>query len=90
MTCPMSREGNCWDNDVAESLWATIKRELTEANNGPQEKRSPLRCSNTWRSSTTSQEYKTEPEGTARHINRVTTKPGDPHPGLAIKPLSRL
>ncbi|MDQ2852597.1 MAG: IS3 family transposase [Actinomycetota bacterium] len=26
----MSRKGNCWDNAVAESLWATIKRELTD------------------------------------------------------------
>lgn len=28
MICSMSRKGNCWDNAVAESLWATIKREL--------------------------------------------------------------
>jgi putative transposase len=26
----MSRKGNCWDNAVAERLWATIKRELTD------------------------------------------------------------
>ena len=26
----MSRKGNCWDNAVAESFWATIKRELTD------------------------------------------------------------
>ena len=26
----MSRKRNCWDNAVAESFWATIKRELTE------------------------------------------------------------
>jgi putative transposase len=31
MTCSMSRKGNCWDNAVAESLWATIKRELTDS-----------------------------------------------------------
>jgi putative transposase len=30
MTCSMSRKGNCWDNAVAESLWATIKRELVD------------------------------------------------------------
>jgi putative transposase len=30
ITCSMSRKGNCWDNAVAESLWATIKRELTD------------------------------------------------------------
>jgi len=24
----MSRKGNCWDNAVAESFWATVKREL--------------------------------------------------------------
>jgi transposase InsO family protein len=28
--CSMSRKGNCWDNSVAESLWATIKRELVD------------------------------------------------------------
>ena len=28
MICSMSRKGNCWDNAVAESLWATVKREL--------------------------------------------------------------
>jgi len=28
MICSMSHKGNCWDNAVAESLWATIKREL--------------------------------------------------------------
>jgi len=30
MICSMSRKGNCWDNAVAESLWATIKRELVD------------------------------------------------------------
>ena len=27
-TCSMSRKGNCWDNAVAESFFATLKREL--------------------------------------------------------------
>ena len=30
MVCSMSRKGNCWDNAVAESFWATLKRELTD------------------------------------------------------------
>jgi len=30
MICSMSRKGNCWDNAVAESFWATLKRELTD------------------------------------------------------------
>ena len=30
MVCSMSRKGNCWDNAVAESFWATLKRELIE------------------------------------------------------------
>jgi transposase InsO family protein len=28
MTCSMSRPGDCWDNAVAESFFATLKREL--------------------------------------------------------------
>ncbi len=28
MVPSMSRKGNCWDNAVAESFWATLKREL--------------------------------------------------------------
>jgi len=28
MTCSMSRKGDCWDNAVAESFFATLKREL--------------------------------------------------------------
>ncbi len=28
MVPSMSRKGNCWDNAVAESFWATVKREL--------------------------------------------------------------
>ena len=30
MTCSMSRKGNCWDNAVAESFFATLKRELVD------------------------------------------------------------
>lgn len=30
MVSSMSRKGNCWDNAVAESFWATLKRELTD------------------------------------------------------------
>jgi putative transposase len=30
MTCSMSRKGNCWDNAVAESFFATLKREGLE------------------------------------------------------------
>ena len=28
LTCSMSRRGNCWDNAVAESFFATLKIEL--------------------------------------------------------------
>lgn len=28
MVCSMSRRGDCWDNAVAESFWATLKAEL--------------------------------------------------------------
>lgn len=28
VTCSMSRKGNCWDNSVAESCFATIKKDL--------------------------------------------------------------
>lgn len=28
ITCSMSRKGNCWDNAVAESFFATLKKEL--------------------------------------------------------------
>ena len=28
LTCSMSRRGDCWDNAVAESFFATLKREL--------------------------------------------------------------
>ena len=28
MACPTSRPGNCWDNAVAESFFATLKSEL--------------------------------------------------------------
>jgi transposase InsO family protein len=30
MTCSMSRKGDCWDNAVTESFFATLKRELDE------------------------------------------------------------
>jgi transposase InsO family protein len=30
MTCSMSRVGDCWDNAVAESFFATLKRELAD------------------------------------------------------------
>jgi transposase InsO family protein len=30
ITTSMSRKGNCWDNAVAESFWATVKRELVD------------------------------------------------------------
>jgi transposase InsO family protein len=30
MTCSMSRPGDCWDNAVAESFFATLKRELVD------------------------------------------------------------
>lgn len=28
MMCSMSRKGDCWDNAVAESFFATLKKEL--------------------------------------------------------------
>src|SRR5665213_1208696 len=28
LQCSMSRVGNCWDNAVVESLWASLKNEL--------------------------------------------------------------
>ena len=30
MACSMSRVGNCWDNAVVESFFATLKRELAD------------------------------------------------------------
>jgi transposase InsO family protein len=30
MVCSMSRRGNCWDNAVAESFWATLKNEIAD------------------------------------------------------------
>lgn len=30
--CSMSRRGQCWDNAVAESFWATLKRECLPVN----------------------------------------------------------
>ena len=29
----MSRKGDCWDNAVAESFFATLKREMNDADN---------------------------------------------------------
>ena len=34
MVCSMSRKGNCWDNAVAESFFATLKRELEACDRG--------------------------------------------------------
>lgn len=31
--CSMSRKGDCWDNAVAESFFATLKREMPDADN---------------------------------------------------------
>ena len=31
--CSMSRKGDCWDNAVAESFFATLKREMDDADN---------------------------------------------------------
>jgi transposase InsO family protein len=33
ITCSMSRKGDCWDNAVAESFFATLKREMDDADN---------------------------------------------------------
>lgn len=35
MTCSMSRRGDCWDNAVAESFFATLKRELADGADWP-------------------------------------------------------
>jgi len=35
MTCSMSRTGNCWDNAVAESFFATLKTELVDGTQWP-------------------------------------------------------
>lgn len=35
MVCSMSRRGNCWDNAVAESFFATLKRELIHRQSFP-------------------------------------------------------
>ncbi len=34
-SCSMSRKGDCWDNAVAESFFATIKTELLHRNAWP-------------------------------------------------------
>ena len=35
ITCSMSRKGNCWDNAVAESFIATLKKELIDRDSWP-------------------------------------------------------
>ena len=35
MICSMSRKGNCWDNSVAESFFATLKKELIYRHSWP-------------------------------------------------------
>ncbi|MDP7301828.1 MAG: IS3 family transposase [Pirellulaceae bacterium] len=35
MTCSMSRKGDCWDNGVVESFFATLKKELIYRNSWP-------------------------------------------------------
>jgi putative transposase len=35
LQCSMSRKGNCWDNAVAESFFATLKREMDRADELP-------------------------------------------------------
>ncbi len=35
MTCSMSRVGDCWDNAVSESFFATLKTELVHGENHP-------------------------------------------------------
>jgi len=41
VTVSMSRKGNCWDNAVAESFFATLKKELVHRRSWPD--RSTLR-----------------------------------------------
>ncbi|RKX26733.1 MAG: hypothetical protein DRP47_07710 [Candidatus Zixiibacteriota bacterium] len=38
ITCSMSRKGNCWDNAVIESFFATLKTELIYHENSLQER----------------------------------------------------
>ena len=35
IVCSMSRRGNCWDNAVVESFFATLKRELVQQERWP-------------------------------------------------------
>jgi len=35
VACSMSRKGNCWDNAVAESFFATLKKELIDRDSWP-------------------------------------------------------
>ena len=39
ITCSMSRRGDCWDNAVAESFFATLKTELIERQSWPTRRR---------------------------------------------------
>ena len=45
MVCSMSRKGDCWDNAVAESFFATLKGELIERDVWPTKKRTILSIS---------------------------------------------
>jgi len=38
IVCSMSRKGNCWDNAVAESFFATLKKELMDRDSWPTRK----------------------------------------------------
>ena len=49
----MSRRGNCWDNAVAESFFATLKVELVTNDVGPRARTPARRCSSISRCSTT-------------------------------------
>ncbi len=42
----MSRKGDCWDNAVAESFFATLKTELTDAMNYPTQEAAMASISN--------------------------------------------
>ncbi len=43
MTCSMSRKGDCWDNGVVESFFATLKKELIYRNSWPLDRTSRCR-----------------------------------------------
>jgi transposase InsO family protein len=44
--CSMSRKGDCYDNAMAESFFATLKRELLPGEGGQRKRRPGRRCSN--------------------------------------------